>query len=93
MFENCSNLKTVNYPMSWSSASSSGDILSGTKVEVIEIPEGVMKLPEYAFKGCTTLKRVVLPSTLTEISGSAFYGCTGLAGVTIPERVTNIGTY
>ncbi len=91
VFKGCSNLTTVNYPISWSKASSWGGILSGTRVEEIEIPEGVTKLPEYAFKDCPTIKRVVLPSTLTEISGSAFYGCTGITGrVTIPQNVTNI---
>ena len=44
-----------------------------------------------AFKNCTALKEVILPSTLTSIGDEAFNGCTTLTSVTIPAGVTSIG--
>ena len=44
-----------------------------------------------AFKGCTFLTSVALPSTITSIGNSAFAGCTSLASISIPEGVTSVG--
>lgn len=38
-------------------------------------------ISEEAFKDCTMLTKVTLPSSLTEIDADAFYGCTGLSEV------------
>ena len=43
-----------------------------------------------AFKGCSGLTSVTLPSSITSIGDYAFYNCTGLTSVTIPNSVTNI---
>lgn len=52
----------------------------------------VTALGEFAFAGCTTLRRVVLPSTVRTIGANAFYGCTGLNGsVVIGENIESIG--
>ena len=42
------------------------------------IPEGVTEIGAQAFKGCTGLTSVTLPSTLQSIGSEAFAGCTGL---------------
>ena len=44
-----------------------------------------------AFKGCTGLKSVTIPSGVKEIGYWAFMDCTGLTSVTIPSCVTKIG--
>lgn len=44
-----------------------------------------------AFKNCTGLTSISIPSSVSTISDQAFYGCTGLTSVTIPEGVTSIG--
>ena len=44
-----------------------------------------------AFKNCTGLTSVSIPSSVNTISAQAFYGCTGLTAVTIPDGVTSIG--
>lgn len=43
-----------------------------------------------AFRGCTSLRTVLLPDSVTEIGEGAFYGCTSLAAVEMPA-VTDIG--
>ena len=54
-------------------------------------PEGVTKVGNNAFSGCSGLTSVTIPSTVTSIGEYAFSRCSGLTSVTIPEGVTSIG--
>ena len=49
------------------------------------------KLGMYAFKGCSGLTSLTLPSCVTSIGTAAFEGCSGLKSLTIPSCVTSIG--
>lgn len=51
----------------------------------------VTSIGEFAFKDCTGLTSVTIPTSVTSIGESAFYGCTALTSVTIPNSVTTIG--
>ncbi len=51
----------------------------------------VTEIDESAFKGCTNLNLIYLPSSLTKIGADAFEGCTSLHGIDIPTSVTEIG--
>ena len=69
------------------------------------IPEGVTEIGRSAFKECTYLESVTIPSSVTSIGGDydyynyngngAFNGCTSLKKVVIPDSVTEIqeGTF
>ena len=57
----------------------------------ITIPDGVTKIPSYAFYGCTGLTSVTIGGSVTSIGKGAFSGCTGLTSITIPDSVTSIG--
>ncbi len=61
--------------------------------EELEVPEGICTVGEGAFKGCVSLKKVVLPPGLQRIMGDAFKGCRRLEEVVIPDGVTYIGRY
>ena len=45
----------------------------------------------YAFYGCSSLTRVVIPDLVTSIGSYAFEGCSSLTSVTIGDSVTSIG--
>ena len=47
----------------------------------------------YAFKNCSDLTSLTLPSSVTRIGDYAFYNCSGLTSLTLPSSVTRIGDY
>ena len=51
----------------------------------------VTSIGEFAFKDCTGLTSVTIPTSVTSIGEEAFRCCTGLTSVTIPNSVTTIG--
>lgn len=60
-------------------------------VERVIVPEGVTELERIAFRFCTGLTYIQLPSTLRSIGENAFYRCEGLEEIEIPEGVTELG--
>ena len=51
----------------------------------------VTGIGEDAFRGCTNLTSVTIPSSVTSIGKGAFLDCTGLINITIGSGVKNIG--
>jgi len=50
-------------------------------------PNGVTNIPKDAFKGCKSLRNVVLPDTVTSISPDAFNGCINLINNNIKNNI------
>ena len=61
--------------------------------EELQVPEGIHTVGEGAFKGCVSLRKVVLPAGLYYIMGDAFKGCRKLEEDVIPDGVRAIGRY
>ncbi len=59
--------------------------LSGSVLNTVFISEGVRSVGNSAFKDCTGLTSVTLPSTVTTIGNSAFRGCTSITSFDINE--------
>ena len=55
------------------------------------IPEGVTKIPDGAFYGCSYLESVSLPPTVTSIGHLAFNDCFQLRNINISRNLTKIG--
>ncbi len=51
----------------------------------------VTSIGHYAFRGCTNLTSIFIPSSVTSIGDHAFYGCENLTSFAIPTSVTSIG--
>lgn len=64
--------------------------INGALATEIEIPDGVTRIPNWAFAGCSSLTDVVLPDSVTSIGESAFDTCSNLTSITIPGSVTGI---
>ena len=86
-----SNLKSINIPNSITSIAD--NILEGTAIETIDIPDSVLEIGNRAFYQCTSLTSITIPDNVTSIGGFAFFNCTDLASVTLPTNVnfTTIG--
>ena len=52
--------------------------------ESVRVPEGVVKIGEHAFAGCTSLRQITLPGSTVEIGAHAFAGCASLESVIAP---------
>ena len=57
----------------------------------VRFKEGLQKIGNYAFRDCTSLESIKLPSTLVEIGEYAFYGCNNLRKVILNEGLKKIG--
>ena len=55
---------------------------NGPGGEVV-VPEGVTKIGNGAFSGCTNLTRVTLPVSVAEVGYRAFYGCSDLTQMSL----------
>lgn len=57
----------------------------GSKIEHVEIPEGVTDICGYAFANCSELRKITLPQSLEQIYDYAFANCTKLKLVNMPS--------
>ena len=72
------------------------NIISNTYSEgvgVIVFDGNITKIDSAAFKNCTSLTSITIPSSVTIIDFEAFEGCTSLTSITIPSSVTSIESY
>ena len=67
------------------------DAFSLSKVENVELPEGLILIKDGAFRDAKTLRSVSLPQTLKEIGIWGFSCCEQLETIDIPNSVTSIG--
>ncbi len=86
------NRKTLHLPNSLVSLSS-GAFQGSYCIHKVEFPEGLTKIPDSCFKGCSALGKqydeeaYVFPDTITTIGSSAFAN-TGFKNVIIPANTT-----
>ena len=62
-------------------------------IDEVSIPNGVIKIGDYAFEYCTSLTNITIPDSVTSIGDSAFEFCESLTNITIPDSVTSISDY
>lgn len=66
---------------------------SSTKIGKYEIPDTVITIGDYAFRGCSGLTRIEIPNSISFIGKYSFEGCTGLKCVRLSESLISVGEY
>lgn len=61
------------------------------KVKSIVLPEGYISIGEDAFKDCTGLQNISLPTSMERIGSGAFSGCEKLESLIVPDKLISIG--
>ena len=71
----------------------SGDVVIPSSVVYNNVTYPVTQIGAYAFKNCSGLTSISLPSGITSIGNQAFYGCNNenFTSITLPSSVTSIG--
>ena len=70
-----------------------GNLILPDSVSYMGRTYSVSYICEGAFRDCSGLTSITIPSTVTSIRNRVFSGCSGLTSVTIPNSVTSIGDY
>jgi hypothetical protein len=65
--------------------------LGKRSLKIVLLPLGLRTIESSAFKSCTGLSSMNIPSAVTSIEYGAFLSCSGLTSVSIPASVTFIG--
>ncbi|MCD7822798.1 MAG: leucine-rich repeat protein [Oscillospiraceae bacterium] len=99
VFYGCTSLTEINIPAGFSecigkqitTTSISYGPFSESSIEKVTYEASV--IPDYMFKGCTTLNEVIFTNAVVEIGNYAFSGCTALSGLDLPEGVISVGDY
>jgi len=88
---NIAPVKSVKLPDSLKTIGK--DAFNGnTTLESIDLNK-VTTIGANAFKSCTALNNVTIPSTVTSLGASAFASCTSLTNVTIEEGITALPNF
>ena len=63
-----------------------------TTIKTVIFKEGasITSIGSDAFRGCTSLKNIIIPKGITIVAGGAFQGCESLESIVIPEGVNAI---
>ena len=67
------------------------DIYKMTGIKNVILPEGMTKIGDSAFYGCSSLISIKIPDSVTNIGWNAFSGCSNLKNIEIPNSVTSVG--
>ncbi|MDR2803483.1 MAG: leucine-rich repeat protein [Treponema sp.] len=94
------NGKYVTLDMSAVAGDTIADVVAGTEkirnykdcLVSIKLPAALVKIGDYSFNNCVSLKSVVFPDTLLYLGEGAFWGA-GITEFTIPNTVTTFGKY
>jgi len=92
VMQHCVNLEHFGYPINWEEANSYGEVFKEcSKLTQIDVPEGTVLIPNYAFANCPDLKKITLPEGLERIYHHAFSNCTGLTEMVYPSTIKTVG--
>ena len=94
-FVDCSNLEYFHYPLHLEEVrndlnGNQSQFRGCVKLTQIDVPEGVVRIPDLMFMNADSIEEINLPSTLKVIGTSAFKGCTGIEELPLPEGLERV---
>lgn len=63
------------------------------RIGEVQIPDGVMRIGDFAFVSCNRLYKITLPNSVVDIGDGAFQCCHELGVINLPESLVNIGEH
>ena len=93
MFENKTNLLSVNFKNLELTSIGEGAFVNCSSLTSIVIPERVETIGGGAFAYCNSLTSIEIPESVTKIDYNLFRGCTNLTSIVLPNGITEIGSY
>lgn len=63
--------------------------INHTSLSTVFLPESIIELGSYCFKGCVALQSINIPKSVTKLDGT-FENCTALESIEIPDGITSI---
>lgn len=63
------------------------------QIKTISVWDGITRIGDYAFCGCSSVETISLPNTLEVVGAYAFSGCSSAKSIYIPDSVTAIDEY
>lgn len=66
-----------------------GSALAGEGFTKVILPEGLEKIGDYAFSGCSNLREITIPSSVTQIGNGAFRLCDAMEDFSIDKDNAN----
>ena len=64
-----------------------------TRLQNIELHNGIISIGNAAFMGCEALEHIVIPRSVMEIKSDTFDGCISLKKVELHDAITEIGSH
>lgn len=90
-FQNCRNLKCVNFEGSRITKINYKAFKGCSKLEEFKTPKKVELIEKEAFCNCKKLKSFIASNNLIEIDSEAFSGCISLESIVLPEKLETLG--
>ena len=95
-FHNCNKLQYNEYDNAFYLGNDSNAFVVlikaiSTDIVTCNIHENVRVIYGLAFKGCSELTSIIIPSSVISIGDEAFYGCKKFTSLTISNGVVSIG--
>ena len=87
-FLGCKELESVTLPDGLQTIGAGAFAESG--LTSLSIPQGITRIENSLFRGCTSLISTEIPSSVGSIGEYAFYDCSSLQSLILPEGVTHI---
>ena len=84
LFGGCVRLTEINLQQGLTTIPS--DAFNAPAVRSITIPKGVVKIDNYAFRGCPRLEKITIPDTVTDVFHASFRDCAALKEITLPAN-------